>query len=39
MKISVEEFMRQETGAGKKSRLDPYEHEILTLMDILMSKS
>lgn len=31
MKISVEEFMRQEAGAGKKSRLDPYEHEILTL--------
>ena len=31
MKISVEEFMRQEQGLGKKSRLEPYEDAILTL--------
>lgn len=31
MKISVEEFMKQEQGCGKKSRLEPYKEAIMTL--------
>lgn len=31
MKISVEEFMKQEQGSGKRSRLEPYKEAIMTL--------